>query len=253
MKKRTIPVLEMSCAVCAANVESTVRALEGVREASVNFAAGTLSVEYDPAEITLTRMREAVQAVGYDLIIDEENAAERQEEEQRRHYLALRRRTLWAWVFCVPLMLLGMVWMHEPWSAWAQLALTVPVLLVFGRSFYTTGWRQARHGKANMDTLVALSTSIAFLFSLFNTLFPQFWYDRGLEPHVYYEAAAMIVAFVLLGKVLEERAKGSTSSAIRKLMGLQPKTAWLVGADGAEREVPIAQLRPGDRDRKSVV
>lgn len=247
MKKRTIPVLEMSCAVCAANVESTVRALEGVREASVNFAAGTLSVEYDPAEITLTRMREAVQAVGYDLIIDEENAAERQEEEQRRHYLALRRRTLWAWVFCVPLMLLGMVWMHEPWSAWAQLALTVPVLLVFGRSFYTTGWRQARHGKANMDTLVALSTSIAFLFSLFNTLFPQFWYDRGLEPHVYYEAAAMIVAFVLLGKVLEERAKGSTSSAIRKLMGLQPKTARLVGADGAEREVPIAQLRPGDR------
>lgn len=247
MEKRTIPVLEMSCAVCAASVESTVRALKGVREATVNFAAGTLNVEYDPSEITPKQMREAVQAVGYDLIVDEENASELQELEQRKHYLSLRRRTLWSWIFCIPLMLLGMVWMHEPWSPWVQLALTVPVLLVFGRSFYVTGWRQARHGKANMDTLVALSTSIAFLFSLFNTLFPQVWYDRGLEPHVYYEAAAMIVAFVLLGKTLEERAKGSTSSAIRKLMGLQPKTARLVGADGSEREVPIAQLKPGDR------
>lgn len=247
MQKKTIPVLEMSCAVCAASVESTVRAQKGVREAAVNFAAGTLNVEYDPSEVTPNQMREAVQSIGYDLIIDEENAAELQEQEQRKRYLVLKRRTLWSWVLGVPLMLLGMVWMHEPWSPWVQLALTIPVLFVFGRNFYITGWRQARHGKANMDTLVALSTSIAFLFSLFNTLFPQFWYDRGLEPHVYYEAAAMIVAFVLLGKMLEERAKGSTSSAIRKLMGLQPKTARLVEADGTEREVPIAQLRPGER------
>lgn len=247
MEKRTIPVLEMSCAVCAASVESTVRALKGVREATVNFAAGTLNVEYDPSEITPKQMQEAVQAIGYDMIVDEENASELQEQEQRKHYLSLRRRTLWSWIFCIPLMLLGMVWMHESWSPWVQLALTVPVLFVFGRNFYVTGWRQARHRKANMDTLVALSTSIAFLFSLFNTLFPQVWYDRGLEPHVYYEAAAMIVAFVLLGKTLEERAKGSTSSAIRKLMGLQPKTARLVEADGSEREVPIAQLKPGDR------
>ena len=237
----------MSCAVCAASVESTVRALKGVREATVNFAAGTLNVEYDPSEITPKQMQEAVQAIGYDMIVDEENASELQEQEQRKHYLSLRRRTLWSWIFCIPLMLLGMVWMHESWSPWVQLALTVPVLFVFGRNFYVTGWRQARHRKANMDTLVALSTSIAFLFSLFNTLFPQVWYDRGLEPHVYYEAAAMIVAFVLLGKTLEERAKGSTSSAIRKLMGLQPKTARLVEADGSEREVPIAQLKPGDR------
>ena len=247
MEKRIFPVLEMSCAVCAASVESIVRELKGVREAAVNFAAGTLNVEYDPSEVTPQQMREAVQAIGYDLIIDEENASELQEQEQRKHYLVLRRRTLWAWLLGIPVMLLGMVWMHEPWSPWVQLVLTVPVLFVFGRSFYVTGWRQARHGKANMDTLVALSTSIAFLFSLFNTFFPQFWYDRGLEPHVYYEAAAMIVAFVLLGKMLEERAKGSTSSAIRKLMGLQPKTARLVEADGTEREVPIAQLKPGNR------
>lgn len=247
VEKRTIPVLEMSCAVCAANVESTVRALEGVRAANVNFAAGTLQVEYDPAVITPAVMQHAVQAAGYDLIVEEENVAERQEQEQRKHYRSLLRRTIVAWGLCVPLMLCGMVWMHEAWSPWVQLVLTLPVLLFSGRSFYLTGWRQARHGKANMDTLVALSTSIAFLFSLFNTLFPQVWSERGLEPHVYYEAASMIVAFVLLGKTLEERAKGSTSSAIRKLMGLQPNTARLVEADGTEREVPIAQLRPGNR------
>lgn len=247
VEKRTIPVLEMSCAVCAANVESTVRALEGVRAANVNFAAGTLQVEYDPAVITPAVMQQAVQAAGYDLIVEEENVAERQEQEQRKHYRSLLRRTIVAWGLCVPLMLCGMVWMHEAWSPWVQLVLTLPVLLFSGRSFYLTGWRQARHGKANMDTLVALSTSIAFLFSLFNTLFPQVWSERGLEPHVYYEAASMIVAFVLLGKTLEERAKGSTSSAIRKLMGLQPNTARLVEADGTEREVPIAQLRPGNR------
>ncbi|WP_071134027.1 heavy metal translocating P-type ATPase [Millionella massiliensis] len=247
VEKRTIPVLEMSCAVCAANVESTVRGLEGVQAANVNFAAGTLQVEYDPAVITPAVMQQAVQAAGYDLIVEEENVAERQEQEQRKHYRSLLRRTIVAWGLCVPLMLCGMVWMHEAWSPWVQLVLTLPVLLFSGRSFYLTGWRQARHGKANMDTLVALSTSIAFLFSLFNTLFPQVWSERGLEPHVYYEAASMIVAFVLLGKTLEERAKGSTSSAIRKLMGLQPKTARLVEADGTEREVPIAQLRPGNR------
>ena len=247
VEKRTIPVLEMSCAVCAANVESTVRALEGVRAANVNFAAGTLQVEYDPAVITPAVMQQAVQAAGYDLIVEEENVAERQEQEQRKHYRSLLRRTIVAWGLCVPLMLCGMVWMHEAWSPWVQLVLTLPVLLFSGRSFYLTGWRQARHGKANMDTLVALSTSIAFLFSLFNTLCPQVWSERGLEPHVYYEAASMIVAFVLLGKTLEERAKGSTSSAIRKLMGLQPNTARLVEADGTEREVPIAQLRPGNR------
>lgn len=247
VEKRTIPVLEMSCAVCAANVESTVRALEGVRAANVNFAAGTLQVEYDPAVITPAVMQLAVQAAGYDLIVEEENVAERQEQEQRKHYRSLLRRTIVAWGLCVPLMLCGMVWMHQAWSPWVQLVLTLPVLLFSSRSFYLTGWRQARHGKANMDTLVALSTSIAFLFSLFNTLFPQVWSERGLEPHVYYEAASMIVAFVLLGKTLEERAKGSTSSAIRKLMGLQPNTARLVEADGTEREVPIAQLRPGNR------
>lgn len=247
IEKRTIPVLEMSCAVCAASVESTVQAMKGVRTAHVNFAAGTLQVEYDSSEVTPTQMQQAVQAVGYDLIVEQENVAERQEQEQRKYYRSLRQRTVGAWVLSIPLMLCSMVWMHEAWSPWVQLALTLPVLAWFGRSFYVVGWRQARHAKANMDTLVALSTSIAFLFSLFNTLFPQVWLDHGMEPHVYYEAAAMIVAFVLLGKTLEERAKGSTSSAIRKLMGLQPKTARLVTADGTEEEVPIARLRPGDR------
>lgn len=142
-------------------------------------------------------------------------------------------------------MLISMAFMHMPYGNWIMLALSLPVLGVFGRMFFVGGWKQARHGQANMDTLVALSTSIAFLFSLFNTVYPRFWTERGLEPHVYYEASCMIIAFVLLGKLLEERAKGSTSSAIKKLMGLQPSTARLL-AGGIERDVPIATLRAGD-------
>ena len=145
----------------------------------------------------------------------------------------------------LPLMLISMAFMHMPYGNWIMLALSLPVLGVFGRMFFVGGWKQARHGQANMDTLVALSTSIAFLFSLFNTVYPRFWTERGLEPHVYYEASCMIIAFVLLGKLLEERAKGSTSSAIKKLMGLQPSTARLL-AGGIERDVPIATLRAGD-------
>ena len=244
--KKIFPVLEMSCAACAANVEQVIRNLSGVETAAVNFADNTLSVEYDPETITPQRMQEAVRAAGYDLIVEEDNSEERQEEAQRKHYVRLKWKTLGAWVFSVPLILLSMVFMHVRYANWIMLALTLPVLLVFGRSFYVSGWKQLRHGRANMDTLVALSTSIAFLFSLFNTVWPEFWYERGLEPHVYYEAAAVIVAFVLLGKLLEERAKSSTTSAIKKLMGLQPKTARVI-RNGREREVPISELQIGDR------
>lgn len=151
-----------------------------------------------------------------------------------------------AWIFALPLMVAGMAFMHDGWAAWLMLGLCVPVLW-FGRIFFVNAWKQAHHRTANMDTLVALSTSIAFLFSLFNTLFPQYWLARGLEPHVYYEAAGMIVAFVLLGKLLEERAKGNTSSAIRKLMGLQPRTARVVLQDGTEQDVPVTRLQAGER------
>ena len=240
-----LPVLEMSCAVCANNVENTVKGLPGVEEASVNFAANTLSVKYHPSLITPQKMREAVQEAGYDLVVEVEDPTAVQEEMAREHYRKLRRNTIGAWVLSIPLALLGMVFMHTPGGNWIMMALALVIMIVFGRSFYENGVRHALHGSAYMDTLVALSTSIAFLFSFFNTVYPRFWYEKGLEPHVYYEASGVIIAFVLLGKLLEERAKNSTSSAIKSLMGLQPKTARRV-RDGQEEEVSISFLRVGD-------
>lgn len=242
---KVLPVLEMSCAVCAGNVESTVQALSGVEKASVNFAAGTLTVTYNPSVITLEVMQAAVQAAGYDLIVEAEDPVAMQEEKARMHYKILRRKTIGAWTLSIPLALLGMVFMHVPFGNWIMMVLALAIMIFFGRSFYVNGVRHALKGKANMDTLVALSTSIAFLFSLFNTLCPGFWLGKGLEPHVYYEASGVIIAFVLLGKLMEERAKNSTSSAIKGLMGLQPKTARLV-TDGREEEVPISNLQVGN-------
>ena len=243
--RKEYPVLDMSCAVCAATVEQTVARLEGVREAAVNFASNRLLVAFDEGVVTPGRIRDVVRAAGYDLIVEEEGAEEKQRLAERDRLKRLGRDTLGAWIFALPVMAISMVFMHLPYGDWIMLALTLPVLALFGRSFFVNAWKQTMHRTANMDTLVALSTSIAFLFSLFNTLWPEFWYARGLEPHVYYEASCMIVAFVLTGKLLEERAKGSTSSAIRNLMGLQPVTARIV-REGREEEVPIASLRAGD-------
>lgn len=246
MEKQVIPVLEMSCAVCAATVEKTVREMPGVAEATVNFAANTLQVVYDPKKISLKEMQAAVQAAGYDLVISD-NAEADAADAEHRHYVDMKRRTLGAWLFGVPVMVLSMLF-HEPSTIWVWILmlLTLPVLYL-GRSFYTSGWKAARQGRANMDTLVMLSTSVSFLFSLFSTIYPQFWVSLGLVPHVYYEAVAMIIAFVLTGKLLEARAKQSTSASIRSLMGLQPKTARLVDENGEERDVPIGMLRPGNR------
>lgn len=253
-KKQTFPVLGMHCAGCANNVERTVRKLDGTIETSVNFASNTLSVSYETSKLTPQKIRAAVQAAGYDLIVGEEYAEERQEEEQRKHYRRLKLRVIGAWMFAFPLLLLSMLFMHVPHSGEIQMVLAVPVLVCFGAPFYIGAWKQARLGRSNMDTLVALSTSIAFLFSVFNTFFPNFWYSRGLEPHVYYEATVVIIAFVLTGKLMEERAKGNTTVAIRKLMGLQPKVARVL-RDGKEQDIPLEQLkiddlvsvRPGER------
>ena len=246
MEKRIVPVLEMSCAVCAATVEKTVSELPGVAEATVNFAANTLQVVYDSKKISLSDIRAAVQAAGYDLVVSD-NAEADAADAEHKHYVDMKHRTAGAWIFGLPVMALSM-WIHEPsavWT-WVLLLLTLPVLYL-GRSFYVSGWKAARQGRANMDTLVMLSTSVSFLFSLFSTVYPRFWISLGLVPHVYYEAVAMIIAFVLTGKLLEARAKQSTSASIRSLMGLQPKTARLVEADGTERDVPIGMLRPGNR------
>jgi Cu2+-exporting ATPase len=246
MKKCTLPVLEMSCAVCANNVENKVNSLSGVKSASVNFAANTIIVEYDPEQITLPQIKAEVQSIGYDLVIDEVNQEDIQEEAQKSHYALLKRKVIVAWILSIPTMLLSMIFMHTPGNEWIMMVLTLPILLYSGQSFYIHAWKQVKQHTANMDTLVALSTSIAFLFSLFNTIYPQFWTDQGMEAHVYYEAAGMIIAFVLLGKLMEERAKNSTTSAIKGLMGLQPKTARKI-IETEEIEVPIGQLQPNDK------
>ncbi|SHE87618.1 Cu2+-exporting ATPase [Bacteroides faecichinchillae] len=243
--KKSFPVLNMHCAGCANNVEKTVKKLTGVVEASVNFATNTLTVSYESDQLTPGEIRAAVLAAGYDLIIEETHKEERQEEEQHKRYLRLKRKVIGAWILVVPLLLFSMVLMHMPYSSEIQLVLTIPVMILFGGSFFTGAWKQAKLGRSNMDTLVALSTSIAFLFSVFNTFFPEFWYARGLEPHVYYEASAVIIAFVLTGKLMEERAKGNTSTAIRKLMGMQPKIARVL-RNGVEEEILIEQLQVGD-------
>lgn len=244
--KKTFPVLNMHCAGCTNNVERTVKKLPGVADASVNLATNMLSVTYENDQLNPGEMRAAVQAAGYDLIIEEAHKQERQEEEQQKSYRNLKRKVIGAWIFVVPMLLLSMVFMHLPFANEAMLVLSLPVLLFFGKSFYLNAWTQFKLGRSNMDTLVALSTSIAFLFSVFNTFFPAFWYSRGLEPHVYYEAATVIIAFVLTGKLMEERAKGNTSTAIRKLMGLQPKTARVL-RDGVEVDLLIELLQVNEQ------
>ena len=246
---KTLPVLDMSCAVCAGTVEQTVLGLNGITNAAVNFATHTLTVTYDEAVIHLSDIRQAVQAAGYDLIIEEEDASSRQEELEAARYKKLKRNTIGAWVLAVPLAVWGMFFMHAPYAHWIMLVLALAILFLFGRDFYVNGFKHALKGSANMDTLVSLSTLIAFLFSLFNTIYPQFWIARGMEPYVYFEASGVIIAFVLLGKLLEERAKLNTSSAIKGLMGLQPKTAFRVLPDGVEEEVLISQLSKGDKIR----
>ncbi|SHM89095.1 Cu2+-exporting ATPase [Cyclobacterium lianum] len=241
--KKSFPVTGMTCASCASSVESILTHTEGVAKASVNFANSSVLVEYNDS-LTSEDLRKALQSVGYDLIVDAENPSEAQQELQEKHYQEVKRRTIWSAILTLPVFILGMFYMDWMPGRWISLAFTIPVLFWFGRSFFINAYKQARHGKANMDTLVALSTGIAFIFSLFNTLFPEFWHNRGIHPHVYYEAATVIITFISLGKVLEEKAKSNTSSAIKKLMGLQPKTLKVI-VDGEEVEMPIASVEVG--------
>ncbi|MCW5898970.1 MAG: heavy metal translocating P-type ATPase [Flavobacteriales bacterium] len=253
--RRTLPVTGMTCASCVGSVESMLLATPGVLKAAVNLATNTVQVEYVPGVIDERRMRAVVQSIGYDLLIGEEQDATADLEEAQRAALASLKRRLWSSLaLAVPLVVVGMGFMHAPWSPWVQWLLTTPIVFVFGRQFYINAWKQAKHRSANMDTLVALSTGMAYGFSVFNTLYPSFWLDRGLEPHVYFEAAGVIITFILLGKFLEERAKAGTSSAIKKLMGLRPNAVLREAPDGSTAEVPIADVdvedilvvRPGE-------
>lgn len=244
VKKEIFPVLEMTCAACAVSVESMLKSAKGVKQASVNFANQTASVEYDSTQATAQDLQQVVRSIGYDLVVDVEDPTAVQEEAQRKHYLEVKHRTIWASVLSLPVVIIGMFFMDMPYGNWISMVLAAPVVFYFGRNYFINTWKQARHGKSNMDTLVALSTGIAFAFSAFNTIYPDFWHARGIHAHVYYEAAAVIIAFISLGKLLEERAKSSTSSAIKKLMGLQPKTVRII-ENGKEQEIPIASVRVG--------
>ncbi len=242
---RTFPVVGMNCASCAARVEKTLGALGGVVAAEVNFARATVRVTYLPQTVSPEALRAAVVRAGYDLLADDAPAEEEAERLRARHYRALKRRTLWAVGLSLPVAVASMAFMDVAWVNYLVWALSTPVVFLLGGEFFRNAWKQLRHGSANMDTLVAVSTGVAYLFSLANLLFPRFWLARGIVPHSYFETASVIVAFILLGRLLEERAKRSTSAAVRKLVGLQPRTVTVV-RDGAERRIPVEELRAGD-------
>jgi len=245
--KHTFPVLGMTCASCAGSVESIVKHQEGVIEASVNFATGNLTVEYLLNMTDATKLQKAIQSIGYDLLVEEEN--KQQETLEAIHaekFQKLKTKTVWAIALSLPVVLIAMFFMDMPYATPIMWLFSTPVVLWLGRDFFINAWKQTKHRSANMDTLVALSTGIAYLFSVFNMLFADFWHQRGLHAHVYFEAAAVIVAFILLGKLLEEKAKGNTSSAIKKLMGLQPKTVIVIQANGTEKQTAIEEVNAGD-------
>lgn len=244
---KQFPVTGMSCAGCAVSVESTLKGQPGVSNAAVNFAAQTVLVDFDPEIISPQGLKQAVQSVGYDLVVEETAEAKKVlDDTRRRQYLTLRRRTIWAVALAIPLGVLSMFFMHLPYTGYISWALATPLVAWLGRSFFINAWKQARHRSANMDTLVALSTGVAYLFSVFNLLFPEFWLSRGLEAHVYFEAAGIVITFILLGRLLEERAKAGTASAIKKLMGLQAKTVTIVRHGGHTMEIPVEQVQPGN-------
>ncbi|SFT52262.1 Cu2+-exporting ATPase [Algoriphagus locisalis] len=243
LHKETFPVTGMTCAACASSVETILTYTDGVKSAQVNFASSTVLVEYTD-KISAKGLNEALEAVGYGLITEKENVEETVSKSQKEHYKVLKKHTIGAAILTLPIFIIGMFFMHWKPGTWISLALAIPVLFVFGRRFFISAWKQSKHKSVNMDTLVALSTAIAFLFSLFNTLFPEFWISRGFEPHVYYEAATVIITFILFGKMLEEKAKSRTSTALKNLMGLQPKTLKAIIED-EEKEIQISDVQKG--------
>ncbi|MDO8896289.1 MAG: heavy metal translocating P-type ATPase, partial [Bacteroidales bacterium] len=245
--KKTYPVLEMTCASCAVSVESMLKSQTGVVDARVNFATSKVSIEFIPGLVQSEDLRKAVQRNGYDLMIDESASSDENIENiQQENFSRLKKKTYWALTMSVPVVVIGMFFMNMPYANEIMWIFSTPVILWLGRDFYINAWKQAKHRSANMDTLVALSTGVAYTFSVFNTLFPHFWHERGLYAHVYFEAASVIIAFILLGKLLEEKAKGNTSSAIKKLMGLQPKTVTIVHDGGHQMQIPIEKVEPGN-------
>jgi len=247
MEKRTLPVIGMACAACSANVERKLNSLEGIISASVNLPGRSALIEFDPQQISLGQMKEEIKGIGYDLVIEEDRSVT---EIMRREYVLLQRKVLLSWVFSLLVMAVSMRWLYVGSLALTnQVAMLIALLnMVYcGRQFYVSALKQLRHGTANMDVLVALSTAIAFAFSVFNTFWGEsVWTPRGIEWHTYFDASVMIITFVLTGRLLEERAKNSTASSIRELMGLAPKSARSITPEGIV-EVPLATIKIGDK------
>ena len=258
--KKTIPVIGMACSACSANVERKLNSLDGISSASVSLAGRTALVDYDPEKISLEDMKREISAIGYDLVTESDRSAE---EINRREFTLLKRKTLLSWLFAILTMTISMGWlslgmesdcMNSPLRNQTCLLLALANMLYCGRQFYISAWKQFRHHTANMDSLVAMSTLIAFLFSTFNTFWGEaVWGARGIEWHTYFDASVMIITFVLTGRCLEEKAKDGTAASIKQLMGLQPKTARLVTREKAEgsddykmEEVPISTITRGD-------
>ena len=244
--KKTIPVVGMACSACSANVEKKLNSLEGVHAASVSLLSRSALIDFDPAVISLDDMKREINNIGYDLVTEADRSAI---EIEQSAYVLLRRKVLFSWIFALLVMAISMHWIvlgNRDMGNQVSLLLALFNLIYCGRSFYLTAFKQLRHGAANMDTLVALSTGISFLFSVFNTFWGEsVWGSRGIAWHTYYDASVMIITFVLTGRLLEEKAKDATASSIRQLMGLQPKTARIV-QDGKIEEVPISTIECGD-------
>lgn len=246
-KKEVFAVTGMMCAVCAGSVESMIAALPGVKSASVNYAGANVFVSYNPDIVSPADFVKSVEAIGYGLIIEEENLNEKLADIEFKHFNELKRKLWVAGIFTIPVFILSMFHVfHFEYKNWILLTLSIPVILFSGSEFYTNAWKQAKHRMVNMDTLVALSTGIAFIFSTINTIFPGIFLRAGLQPHVYFESATVIIAFILAGKFMEEHSKSKASSVIRSLMGLQPKNLTVL-RDGGEMELPLAMVAPDDQ------
>lgn len=244
--KRTIPVIGMACSACSANIEKKLNSLNGITSASVSLPSRSALVDFNPDEVSLTDMKAAINAIGYDLVIEEGRSAV---EIEKQAYTLLKRKAILSWIFAIGVMAISMHWVNLGNNNTSnQVALLVALgnMLYCGKQFYVSAWKQLKNGLANMDTLVALSTLIAFLFSVFNTFWGEaVWSSRGIVWHTYFDASVMIITFVLTGKLLEEKAKDGTASSIREMMGMTPKTAHIVDGDKVE-EVPISTIEVGD-------
>lgn len=245
--KQTFPLIGLHCASCAVKVEKLLNQQEGVEDSVVNLAAASVLIEYNTSLKNPETLRKILKKAGYELIIENDDyTADKIEETNKSKYKKLKAHTIAAILFSIPVAIIGMFFMNMPYANYIMLILTTPVLFYYGKDFFINAWKQLKIGSANMDTLVALSTGIAYFFSVFNLIYPKFWTNKGLEAHVYFEAAAVIISFILLGRLLEDKAKGNTTSAIKKLMGLQPKTVNIIDDNGIEKVLSINEIKKDD-------